>query len=148
AALQNAVMSNPDAARQIASTIMAAAEVSGAADDEIGAGMAQGASAIADGASLVCPHSDEVVDRDDRDKSCNAMAAAAVARAVASQGTNEEVLAFESTATSLGNTELASIAGGGSETTGENGGGGGFNRGSNNQSFYSGNGGSGGGCLN
>ncbi|MDE2185025.1 MAG: hypothetical protein KGJ78_18585 [Alphaproteobacteria bacterium] len=131
-ALQNAIsIYGSDAAGSITSAIMTDAELAGVSPSDTGAGLAQAAAAVA---------------------ATNAGAAATIASTVANGGNASEVVAFQSTATSLGYTNLASIAGSGSTgATGAVGGGltgGGFGNVFSGGFSGGGGGGGGGGCLN
>lgn len=131
--LQSAIAQyGADAAGSITSAILAIAEQAGVTRNDIGSGLAQGAAAIA---------------------ATNSAAANAIAQTLANEGNSDEVVAFQSSTTALGYTNLASIAGASHfQTNGHNGpagalgrgfgvgGGGGFTGG--------GTGGGGGGCLN
>jgi hypothetical protein len=126
----------PDAASAVTAAVMTAAEDAHVSQFEIGAGLADGAATIA---------------------STNLTAAQTIASTVANEGRSGEIRSFESTSTSLGYSNLASLAGAGATTTGETGGtaGGGLTGGGNLGNAFSGgfNGGGGGaggggGCLN
>lgn len=111
-------------AGQIASVILVSAEQAGVAPTQIGNGLAQAAAAIAPG---------------------NNAASASIATTVANEATTAEIESFQATATRLGFTNLASIAGTAATPTGETGG-----RASNGTggSGLGGGGGQGSGCLN
>jgi hypothetical protein len=135
-ALQNAIsLYGSGATSSITSAIMSYAEQAGIPPDEIGAGLAQGAAV---------------------ESATNVSVASTIASTVANEGKSGEILAFQSTATSLGYSNLASIAGSSPTATGTTGGlaGGGLTGGGNLGNSFSGGfsggggGGGGGGCLN
>ena len=135
-ALQNAIsLYGSGAAGAITSAIMSYAEQAGVSQSDIGSGLAQAAATLS---------------------ATNVSAASVIASTVANEGKSGEVVAFQSTATSLGYSNLASIAGSGATPTGETGGtaGGGLTGGGNLGNAFSGGfsggggGGGGGGCLN
>ena len=133
-AVQNAIaLYGSDSTAAITSAIMSYAERADGcvSPDAIGDGLAQAAAA------------ESVV---------NMSAATAIARTVANEGNSGEILAFQSMATSLGYSNLASIAGSGATPTREFGGGG-LTGGGLGNAFSGGfpggsGGGGGGGCLN
>ncbi len=126
-ATENAIaMYGLDAAGSIASAVLSIAESAGATGTEIGDALGQ-ASAFEASTSIT--------------------AANAIASTIANEGKSDEVAAYETTATSLGYSSLASIAGGTPAPVGESGGGG--LGGIGGSGFTSGGaGGGGGGCLN
>ncbi|MGA7676567.1 MAG: hypothetical protein WCA78_16160 [Rhizomicrobium sp.] len=137
-AIQNAIaIYGRDATAAITSAIMSYAEQAGGcvSSDAIGGGLAMAAAV---------------------ESATNVSVASTIASTVANEGKSGEILAFQSTATSLGYSNLASIAGSSPTATGTTGGlaGGGLTGGGNLGNSFSGGfsggggGGGGGGCLN
>lgn len=117
------------AAGAITSAVMNVAEQAGVSYTVIGTALARAAGAMA---------------------GTNYAAASSIATTLANEGKTAEIVAFQSTTTSLGYTNLASLAGAGATPTGEIGGGGGLTGGGIGGGFTggAGGGGGGGGCLN
>lgn len=125
-AIQNAIAAyGSGAAGAITAAVLTDAEADGASQSVIGTGVAEAAAA---------------------ESPTNATAASAIATTVANEGKSGEVTAFETTSTSLGYSNLASLAGGTPSPTG--GTTGGSLTGNAGNGFTSGGGSGGGGCLN
>ncbi|MEJ0041072.1 MAG: hypothetical protein WDM81_02050 [Rhizomicrobium sp.] len=123
-AVQNAIATyGTDAAASITSAVLTIAESAGATATEIGTGLGQASAAIAPTSTT---------------------AASAIASTLANEGKSDEVVAYQSTTTLLGYSNLASVAGN-TPSTGQTGGNvNGVNGGNN----LAGGSPSGGGCLN
>lgn len=117
-----------DAAGSITSSVISIAEGAGANGTEVGMGLAQASAQL---------------------ETTNPSAAQAIASTLSNEGKTDEILAYQDSVTSLGYSQLASLAGQSATPTGETGGNAGGGGGATGGGFTGGTGGGGGGgCLN